>query len=45
MRAPTFHGMVSVLATTPNWTIQFLVTASVPRMPVLVKLSYMHISQ
>jgi hypothetical protein len=35
-----FHGIVSVTATTPYWTIQFFVTANVPKMPVLVKLSY-----
>ena len=39
MVAPMFHGIVSVPTTTPSWTIQFLVTASVLRMPVLVKLS------
>jgi hypothetical protein len=29
MVAPMFHGIVSVPTTTPSWTIQFLVTASV----------------
>ena len=28
-----FHGIVSVPTTTPNWTIQFLVRAKVPKTP------------